>query len=197
MLKDWFKKTKKGYEIKMQKVDLPEMENGIWKITKFTVNSMDWHSALCGRSVPIGETFTKLTRNGTLVMSDTPAEMNDHCYAVIHATGSCLINGLGIGMVLKNILLKDDVTDVTVVEISQDLIDMVSPYYTDPRITFVCCDAHDYKPPKGKRYQMVWHDIWDNICADNLPSMHRLHRKYGRRSDWQGSWARYLCERGR
>ena len=130
-------------------------------------------------------------------MSDTPAEQRDHCEAVRRATGSCLLNGLGIGMVLKNILLKDDVTDVTVVEISQDLIDMVSPHYNDPRVTFVCSNAFDYKPPKGKRYNMVWHDIWDYICSDNLPEMTRLHRKYGRRADWQGSWCKRECQRNR
>jgi spermidine synthase len=130
-------------------------------------------------------------------MSDTPAEMRDHWEAVYHAKGSCLLNGLGIGMVLKNILLEPEVTDVTVVEISQDLIDIVSPHYPDPRVTFVCADALLYAPPKGKRFGMVWHDIWDDICADNLPIMEKLHRKYGKRTDWQGSWAKYECQRGR
>lgn len=181
----------------MEKVDLPEMQNGDWKIHHFSVNSDEaFMSSLRGRGVLAGD-YTKITRNTTLVMSDTPAEMRDHRQAVRNATGSCLINGLGIGMVLKNILLKDDVTDVTVVEISQDLIDMVSPYYQDSRVTFVCCSAFDYKPPKGKRYNMVWHDIWDYICGDNLPEMTKLHRKYGRRTDWQGSWCKAECKRGR
>jgi hypothetical protein len=34
---------------------------------------------------------------------------------------------------------------------------------------------------KGKRYDMVWHDIWDDICSDNLEGMAKLHRKYGDR----------------
>lgn len=178
----------------MEKVNLPDMEKGPWKIKKFTTDRVDIHSLVRGRGVPVGETFTRLTRNGYLVMTDTPAEQRDHMQAVWMATGSCLINGLGIGMVLKNILLKPDVTDVTVIEISQDLIDIVSPFYQDIRVEFVCASALDYKPPKGKRYGMVWHDIWDNICGDNLPEMARLHRKYGRRADWQGSWAKHLCK---
>lgn len=180
----------------MEKVNIPEMEKGEWKIRHFTVDQPDFHSMMRGRGVPFGE-YTKASRNGTLVMSDTPAEMSDHRAAVRKATGSCLINGLGIGMVLKNILLKDDVTDVTVVEISQDLIDIVSPYYQDKRISFVCSSAFDYKPPKGKRYDMVWHDIWDYICEDNLKEMTNLHRKYGRRTDWQGSWCKSECKRNR
>jgi spermidine synthase len=181
----------------MELVTLPEMQKGEWRIEKFKVDRPDFHSMLRGRDVPLGGTFTRVIRGRTLVMSDTPAEQRDHYSAVRKATGSCLLNGLGIGMVLKNILLKDNVTDVTIVEISQDLIDLVSPYYQDNRVTFVCCDAFDYKPPKGKRYNMVWHDIWDYICADNLPEMTKLHRKYGRRTDWQGSWCKYECQRNR
>jgi hypothetical protein len=181
--------------VHLKKVDLPEMSRGPWKVERFKTDMIDFHSLLRGRGVPLGEEFTRLMFEGGLVMSDTPAEMRDICDPVISAKGSCLISGLGMGLVLKNILLKEDVTDVTVVEISQELIDMVSPYYADPRVTFVCADAFDYEPPKGKRYQMVWHDIWDDISADNLPEMERLHRKYGQRADWQGSWCKERCRR--
>jgi hypothetical protein len=50
---------------------------------------------------------------------------------------------------------------------------------------------------KGERYGMVWHDIWDSFCGDNLPEMTRLKRKYGRRADWQGCWGEWQCRRHR
>lgn len=181
--------------MELVKVELPEMSKGEWKVEKFVTDQFDYNSFRVGREVPMNETYTRLVRGRTLVMSDTPAEMRDHSTAVYRAKGSCLLNGLGIGMVLKNILLKPEVTDVTVVEISQDVIDLVSPFYTDPRITWICASAFDYKPPKGKHYGMVWHDIWDTICGDNVSEMIKLHRKYGKRADWQGSWCRYECER--
>lgn len=181
----------------MELVSLPEMQRGNWKIEHFVVDRTDFHSLIRGRGVPVGGKYTRVMRGGTLVMSDTPAEQRDHYAAVRAATGNCLLNGLGLGMVLKNILLKPDVTKVTVVEISKTLIDMVSPHYVDPRVSFICADALKYKPPKGERYNMVWHDIWDYICADNLPEMTRLHRKYGRRTDWQGSWCKRECQRNR
>lgn len=181
----------------MELVTLPEMQKGDWKIEHFTVDRMDFHSAIRGRNVPLGGRYTRAMRGGTLVISDTPAEQRDHYMAVMKATGICLLNGLGIGMVLKNILLKPDVAEVTVVEISQDLIDLVAPHYNDHRVSFICADAFTYKPPKGKRYNMVWHDIWDYICSDNLKEMEKLHRKYGRRTDWQGSWCKYECQRNR
>jgi spermidine synthase len=178
----------------MELVNLPEISKGQWKIEKFIVDRPDFYSLIRGRGVPLGETFTRLMRDNTLVMSDTPAEQSDLREALWQARGTCLINGLGIGLLLKNILLKDSVIDVTVVEISQDLIDIVSPHYSDSRAQFVCCDAFEYNPPKGKKYDMVWHDIWDNICSDNLDEMKTLHYKYGRRTKWQGSWCKEECK---
>jgi predicted membrane-bound spermidine synthase len=178
----------------MEKVTLPECKKGLWSVEKFVVDRTDFHALLHGRDVPFG-TYTRLMHDGHLVMSDTPAEMRDHSYAVHKAQGHCLINGLGLGMVLKNILLKKEVTKVTVVEIDQDLIDLISPHYKDSRIEFVCADALKYKPPKDAHYGMCWHDIWIGICSDNLEDMKKLHRKYGRKSDWQGSWCRCECER--
>jgi len=181
------------------KVDLPEMTNGSWRVEQFTVDpERDVISmlrlAMRGRSIRPG-TYTRLMRDSTLVMSDTPAEMKDHHKAIQKAKDHCLINGLGIGMVLKNILLKKDVTKVTVIELSQDLIDIVKPHYTDPRVEIICCSAFDYKPPKDIYYGMIWHDIWDHISADNIPEMKRLHRKYYGKTEWQGSWCREECVR--
>jgi len=182
----------------MKTVTLPNMTKGEWKIEKFKADRMDFSALIHGReAAKIGKEYTRLMRSRQLVMSDTPQEQRDHWSAEYQATGSCLLNGLGIGMVLKNILLKPDVADVTIVEISQDLIDLVAPFYVDPRVTIICADAFTYQPPKGKRYQMVWHDIWDTICSDNLPEMAKLHRKYGRKTDWQGSWCKSECMRNR
>ena len=56
---------------------------------------------------------------------------------------------------------------------------MVAPtYIQDKRIKIINEDAFEFKPPKDKRYDFVWHDIWDDICTDNLPEMTKLHRKY-------------------
>ncbi len=183
----------------MIKVNLPDKSQGAWKIDHFTVTGKEFQNFNSGRYVPPG-TYTRLTRSGVLVMSDTPDEMRDHLPIVQHATGSVLLNGLGLGMVLKNILLKPEVFEVTVIEIDQDLIDLVGPrlgwpnHVIDHRVSIICADAITFKPPKGKRYNAVWHDIWDDLCIDNIEDMKHLHRKYGQYSDWQGSWCRGICE---
>ncbi|MGI9492498.1 MAG: hypothetical protein ACR2QF_08875 [Geminicoccaceae bacterium] len=191
----------------LHQVDIPEGAAGAWTVQRFTISEDDarldqmrcaftFSGGGVRRAVRPG-TFTRLMRGRTVVMSDTHAERFDHLEPVRRATGSVLINGLGIGVVLRNVLAKEDVTDVTVIELSPDVISLVAPHYDDPRVTIIQSDAMTCKPPKGKRYQVVWHDIWDYICADNLPDMHKLHRRYGRIADWQGSWCRRECERGR
>jgi hypothetical protein len=186
----------------LQKVDLPEASITPFAIQRFTVSEDAAKMGALrgmfsgGRYTPPG-TYTRLMRGGTVVMSDTPDEMRDHWEPVHRAHGHVLINGLGLGMVLKAVLLKTEVTAVTVVEISKEVIDLVAPHYDDPRVHVVHASAFDYQPPKNVRYGAVWHDIWDYICGDNLPEMTRLKRKYGRRADWQGCWCEHQCRRRR
>lgn len=183
-------------------VSVPEGKSGKWSIEKFTIGQEERLSifnlrlAMHGRSIPPG-TYTRLLCEGRgVIMSDTPAERRDHYSFVRAARGHVLINGLGIGMCLNAALAKPEVTKATVVELDEDVIRLVAPHYlSDPRVEIVHADAYEYAPPKGIRYGAVWHDIWDSICADNLEDMKKLHRKYGRRADWQGSWARDICER--
>lgn len=184
------------------RVSVPEGSSGEWYVEKFTVIDEDVrvHNMRCafkpgmGRRIMRAGTYTKLLRHRHLVMSDTPAEAMDHRAPIRAAYGSVLINGLGLGVVLKGVLADPEVTDVTVIEKSPDVIALVGPHYSDPRLAIIEADAMEWRPPKGKRYGMVWHDIWDDICADNLPQMHKLHRRYGRCSEWQGSWCRAECE---
>ena len=181
---------------------IPEGTSGDWSVEHFTVNEQDikLFNLRCqfqpgmGRRTMKPGTYQRLRRGRAVIMTDTPAELQDHSWFVWQATGNVLVNGLGLGCVLRDLLAKPEVKRVTVIENSPDVIALVAPHFDDRRLTIIEDDAFTWQPPKGERYQAVWHDIWDTICADNLPEMHRLHRKYGRRCDWQGSWCRELCE---
>ena len=134
-------------------------------------------------------------------MSDTPDEIKDHLAFIYRAHGICLINGLGLDMAATAALRKPNVAHVYVVEQSADVISLVAPTYKknySDRLTVLHGDALTDKWPelRGVRFDAVWHDIWDTICGDNLPEMTKLHRRYARRCNWQGSWARALCRRG-
>lgn len=180
-------------------VCVPEGTSGAWSVKKFTVSEDAARlenlraSFGSGRHIRPGA-YTMLKRGGVVVMSDTPAEKRDHMGFVRVAKGRVLINGLGLGMVLGAVLAKSEVESVTVVEKSADVIALVAATYAgDDRLTIINEDAYEFEPPKGIRYDAVWHDIWDNIDIDNLPEMARLHRKYGRIADWQGSWSKEIC----
>ena len=194
-----------------RKVDVPEGVSGSWFVERFTVtesatklqNLQDAVHGYGSRWVRPG-VYTRLVHGsrvtGTTVMSDTPAEIADHLHFIRRATGTVLLHGLGLGVVLQGCLEGGNVEHVTVVEKSPDVIALVAPHYQKRygrRFELIEGDAFAWKPPRGRRWTCAWHDIWTSINPDNLPQMHRLHRRFGRRVEWQGSWSRSLCERMR
>lgn len=181
-------------------VSVPEGEAGIHRVERFEIPKESIEGirlAWQGRGVTPG-IYTKLVRGRTLVMSDTPAERRDHYPALHHAEGNVLLGGLGIGMVLQAIAKKETVRHVTVFEKEQEVVDLVWPHYVQlfgDRISVEVCDVMDRKPNKGERYDFAWWDIWDNICADNLPEMQKIRRAWCRRISKQGFWCEYEVKR--
>ena len=195
------------------KVDLPDMTRGKWEIDHFTIDAETAKKTrlrgLIGmwgggglRYVPEGH-YTRLRHDGTTVMTDTPDEISDQLEPIHRAAGFCLVNGLGLGMVASAMLEKPEVLAVWVVEIDRDLIEMVGPIYKEKygdKLVLIHADALEFKPPRNTRntrFGVVWHDIWNDICEDNRDDISRLHRKYGRCCDWQGSWSRAILDRQR
>jgi len=187
-------------------VTVPDGQKGDWSVSTFTVLEKDekfgrlraMFSSERGRYVPAG-TYKALKRGGGTVMSNTPDEICDLWPFLQAATGSVLINGLGLGVALTAILAKINedgspaVSQVVVIENSPEVVDLVSPTFKkDLRVYFALGDAFRFVPT-GK-FDAVWHDVWDDICSDNLSQMHTLHRKYGHKAKWQGSWCRERCE---
>lgn len=186
-------------------VDLPEVDVDGIRVERFEARSDTieaFRQAIVGRPVADG-TYTKLVVDGKLWMSDTPAEKKDHVPALqmmrLQHAKRVLINGLGIGMVLKAALSFDFIEHIDVIEIDQRIIDVIGPHYNDPRVTIHHADAYEQmrRWPTGARWDVAWHDIWRQIDIDNLPHMERLHRSYGHRVGWQGSWSKELLIRMR
>ena len=189
-------------------VAVPEGECDGMRVERFTVEEDASNLSFIqyrGRGVEPG-TYTRLMAGKTVWMSDTRSEWRDHYPAVYQIRQSetkwVLINGLGLGMVVKAALDQPHVERVDVVEIDPRVIKLVGPtYLADPRVTIHEEDALKQMKlwPTGAQWDVVWHDIWPTICEDNLAEMSRLHRSYGRRADWQGSWSResLLAQRNR
>lgn len=174
-------------------VRVPDGVCGRFRVETFTVSQSDSEMtalrAAMGNMdeyVPAG-TYKRLMRGGTVVMSNTPMERRTNDAIIRRAAGDVLINGLGLGVVLDAVLAKPTVRSVTVVEIAPEVIELVAPTFRDdPRVHIVQADALALTPTET--YDAVWHDIWDEICHDNLPDMGRLIDAY-RASKWQGAWS--------
>lgn len=181
--------------------NVPDGISGDWRVESFEVTKQDeaftrLRAAVTHRwteFVAAGR-YKRLMRDRTVVMSNTPMEVETHAEIIQRAKGHVLLNGLGLGVVLTAILSKPDILSVTVVENSPDVIKLVAPTFAkDVRVEIVQADAFAFKPVAT--FNAVWHDIWDAICHDNLDGMRKLHRKYAKRTEWQGSWAREECRR--
>ncbi len=200
-------------------VDVPEGASGRHTIDHFTVSKESAEKYNIGLNMidsPAGYispgTYTRMLRDKdtpatppVVVMSDTPGEISDHMEFILRAKGNVLVHGLGLGVVLKALLAKEDVTHVTVVEKDSEVIELVAPHYLNitqeelgkfstgmeihaKGISIRCDNAYTWEPEKGQRWDCVWHDIWDFISAKNKPKMERLHRRFGQRCDFQDSW---------
>jgi len=186
-------------------VTVPEGKSGDWSVQRYTVTEEQaaaekLHARLHGdrRHIDAG-TYTGLFQGPELIMSDTHDEYRDLWPMLWEAKGRILINGLGLGYCTQACLMLPGVEHATVIEISPDVIALVAPHYQEmfgDRLTIINADAYEWSPPKGERYDAVWHDIWGDISSANVEGMKRLHRKYGRRTAWQGSWCRARCESG-
>lgn len=176
--------------------DLPESSRGPWTIEQFEVelDLQNLRMMRDGRGCYPGR-YTRLAhKTRGVVMSDTTAEIADHFVPYRLARGRVLLHGLGLGCLLKAVLTKSDVAHIDVVEIDPDIIHMVGPHFDDPRVTIHAGDCFTYKWPPNTKWDVVWHDVWDEVTTDNLPQMTKLHRRFGHRSNWQDSWCKSLCQ---
>ncbi len=176
-------------------LNLTQGQSGDWELKKLSVTkegakAHNIRELFNGRNrfIYAGE-FWGLFRNGNVIMSNTPAEINDHLPFIHKACGRVLVGGLGLGMVLKCLLEKESVTHVTVIEKSPDVIKLIASSFTsDPRVEIINSDVFEYKPTE--KFDCAWFDIWDVISGMEYPQMKRLHRKYGRFVGWSDSWLR-------
>ena len=173
---------------------LAPAEQGEARIIHYDVTSFDAAMATMRGIRTYSGRACVLKVNGRTMMSDTNHERATNCEVVRQARGDMLIGGLGLGMILHPIMAKPEVRHVTVIEQSQDVIDLVSP--TLPRrddITIIVADLMEWKPPRGMTWDVIYFDIWPDICIDNLGEIATLHRRFGRRKrpgGWMDSWCR-------
>lgn len=153
--------------------------------------SIDQWCGNINRRIPQGN-YIMLYVGCSIMMSDTPAEIDD-MYSIFNKiknkkSKKILIAGLGLGIVTKLISMIDSVKKITVVEYSQDIIDLVSPYLKSEidlgKIEIIHSDIHNFEP--SIKYNAVWLDIWDSIGLDNKEDMIMLKQKFKKHTTVKG-----------
>lgn len=165
-------------------------KSGDWELSVYEVSSREETfsrmRAAAGHPdefCPSGK-YMRLTRNGNVVMSDTLMERNSNRSAFFQARGHVLVGGLGMGMALCGIQKKPEVSSVTVVESDQSLIDLMLSCglpVDEEKTVIVQGDVFTWSPGYPFKYDMLYFDIWDNICSDNRKDftvLRKLYRKY-------------------
>lgn len=154
-------------------------------------------------SLPYGlvgwPTFTLLRRwtdhsihqeQGEVVMEDSLRELRKHLPIWLAAHGRVLKTGLGLGCVVRGLLVNPAVEHIDVVEIDPDIVRIVGATFADePRVTIHLADALTWD--FGDRvWDFAWHDL-HSFTEVHLQRMHidlmlRYRDRVRRR---QGAWA--------
>lgn len=131
-------------------------------------------------AVKQGEYVQLFIKGHGLMMSDTHMERKTNYDFVSSANGRVLIAGLGVGLIIKGIIDRKDITEIVVIEKYQDVIDLVLPKIKHKKLKVINADIFEWKPEKGELFDSIYFDIWADICEDNLDEMKTLHKKYSR-----------------
>jgi hypothetical protein len=170
-------------------VDVRPGRSGPWRV-RHRVTRCDltyarlWRS---GRPPGIGRfTYLQHEDRGT-VMSDTVPEVLDVLANVPKLRGNILMTGLGLGMVIHILKLREyraQWASITVVEKEGHVIDLVAGRYTGRKVRIIHADAMEWSP--DKHYDIAWHDIWD--VSPTGPEQRAIKARYRSYATEQICW---------
>lgn len=162
------------------------------------------------QSITQGE-YVQLFINGWLWMTDTDMEKRTNKEFIEYARGNVLIGGLGLGLLLVNLIPKlesGEVTGVTVLENNPDVISLVSEVLKDSiidkyNIRIIEADVNSWIDEinmEVERFDTIYFDIWSSISSDIIHEGKDLMGKYSmllneKRGDYINCWAYDLAER--
>ena len=107
-----------------------------------------------------------LVEGDKIWMSDSPLEVESALGAVELAKGSCLVSGLGIGLLPT--LIKDEAKTIDIVELNKDVIDLIYPQIQCEKTRIIQDDIFHYLDTTDKKYDFIHIDIWGEITAPIL-----------------------------
>lgn len=174
---------------------LPEMECDSFALDKFEgCNSFRCY-------IPSGR-YVRLVRKisgkraTSVIMSNTPMEQRTCVSVVQRAYGDVLIGGFGLGMIVLAMQDKPEVKSITVLENNKEIINEIADILPlNDKVKVFYADVFDWKPGRGKKYDTIWLDIWNNINSDiykeEMLPLKNKYRRYLSKSPnhWIKCWA--------
>lgn len=125
-------------------------------------------------------------------MSLTPAEIMSMRSGLRVAKGHTIVAGLGLGHLLINVTKKTAVKKVTLVEISQDLVDWLFPRikpYLEMDVEIIVADANEVIP--GLEADVALIDIYETYGNKEFLAPHQHINKV-----WVWGSAKYRGDNG-
>lgn len=117
--------------------------------------------------------FPKISENGREWMTITPNEINTMKTPIARARGKVLCLGLGLGYFAYMTSLKEDVSEIVIIEKSGTLINLfeenILPQFSHKeKIKIIEADAFDYlkncqEPTFDYLFADLWHDCGDGV----------------------------------
>lgn len=151
-------------------------EYGDWRLSQqeIALPIRGWFSGLAPRRFT-NYVLTHIPTN-RIWMSLSPLELESHAFHVAAAHGKVLVAGLGMGMYLFNILRKPEVTEVHVLEQSEEVVAAFRAFAKPEewegweKVTIHLCDALEPSPELVEqvyRPDYLYADIWPSIADHN------------------------------
>lgn len=179
------------------KISLPDNTIGDWCIHNYSCSLMDIfnHFSPGTSKSHIGdEDFLEYTvlshKDFGLVMVDSHKEFKEHELLWNNAKGNILIGGLGVGMVNEKLINMPNINSITIVEKSEEVIELVWPYCKkDERFTLVQADIDAWSVPSNSYWDYAWFDTWLSTVNVELGEYSRaLVEKYSIFCKKMGFW---------
>ena len=171
---------------------LPEQTFGLWTIKRVTVTDAIQAFSLGYRSYTLLHRVSMKTLHlgppGEVVMEDSRSELKRHLPIWMAAKGRVLISGLGLGCVVRGLLIKPEVTHIDVVEMDPDIMRICGAEFVgNPRVTLHLGDALTYPWPDDVTWDFASHDCWTD--DERLQLLHgKLFHRFLNRVPRQHAW---------
>ena len=127
--------------------------------------------------VPVGW-WSRLVLDGRTMMSNSPMERFTCRDFLKAATGDVLIAGLGLGLVVRQLIDRESVTSITVLENNPHVIRLVGRTVRHKKVKVIEADAFTYET--DRRFDCIWLDIWFAATEEYTPERRSLAGRYRR-----------------